>query len=69
VADLFLSGYGMHVTAGWLMIVSGITGEAADINIPRTVSPSAGRIDYNRKVIERSISELKSHIEPYWGSL
>jgi len=69
VADLFLSGYGPRVTEGWLMIAAGITGMEADIDIPEPASHSPDRGTYNLGAMERSIRELKSNIEPYWGSL
>ncbi|MBD3424811.1 MAG: hypothetical protein GF417_10265 [Candidatus Latescibacteria bacterium] len=69
VADLFLSGYGPHVTEGWLVITSGITGDQIKTSIPGSSPPPDARIEFNTGVIDQTISELKSAIEPYWGSL
>ncbi len=69
VADLFLSGYGPHVTEGWLMIAAGITGEPAEVSIPGALSPSEDRKNFNLEVIEDTIGKVKSNIEPYWGSI
>jgi acetoin utilization protein AcuC len=69
IADLFLSGYGPRVTEGWLMIAAGVTGKPARIEIPEQPSGRGADGSYNLMETERTISRLKSLIEPYWGPL
>jgi len=69
ITELFLSGYGKYVTEGWFTILSGILNEPIEIDIAETwPSPSGDRKRFNLDMVSETISDLKSRLEPYWGS-
>ncbi len=69
ITELFLSGYGKYVTEGWFTILRGIINEPIEIDIADTFpSPSRERKRFNLDMISETISDLKTRLEPQWGS-
>ena len=67
LVDLFLSGYGLYVTEGWLAILRGALGETMALEIPerRTyVSPvQYANIEQSARLM---LDELKRRLAPRW---
>lgn len=65
--DLFLSGYGIYVTEGWLAILRGALGEDMELSIPekRKYLSAEHYADMQRRM-RLTIDEIKRRLAPRW---
>lgn len=65
--DLFLSGYGPYVTEGWFAIIRGTLGVEMGLDIPENrIVISKEKMENMIAEMNRTVSELKSNLAPYW---
>lgn len=70
LADLFLSGYGPHVTEGWLAILRGTLAEPIEIAIAGEEAYPARRSEARiRDTLHSTIEQLRHSLRPAWGDL
>jgi acetoin utilization protein AcuC len=67
LVDLFLSGYGLYVTEGWLAILRGALGETMALEIPeRRTHVSPGQYANIEQSARLMLDELKRRLAPRW---
>ena len=65
--DLFLSGYGSYVTAGWLAIIRGALGESFELSIPEQRKYMLPEERAHIERVTRAMLEyLRANLRPYW---